>query len=136
MPILKSALVRALLAPILLALVLAACAAGTVARHEQPFGVTAPALTGSDGAVVDAEALAVKKYKMSTVRKHNKKSNCWTVIDRNVYKLTSFVKKHPGGARRIVAICGKNGTAAFRGQHGTGGKANRVLKKYKIGVLA
>ncbi|HEY3548491.1 MAG TPA: cytochrome b5-like heme/steroid binding domain-containing protein, partial [Propionicimonas sp.] len=59
-----------------------------------------------------------------------------SVVGKNVYKLTSFIKKHPGGQKRIIAMCGKNATSKFRGQHGTGGRANATLKKYKIGVLA
>ncbi|HEY3546545.1 MAG TPA: cytochrome b5 domain-containing protein, partial [Propionicimonas sp.] len=59
-----------------------------------------------------------------------------SVVGKNVYKLTSFIKKHPGGQKRIIAMCGKNATSKFRGQHGTGGRANTTLSKYKIGVLA
>ena len=59
-----------------------------------------------------------------------------SVVGKNVYKLTAFIKLHPGGSKRIIAICGTNATTAFRKQHGTVGKANTVLKKYKIGVLA
>ena len=135
MSILKSGLLKALLIPLALALSLAACS-----TQAQP-GAVAPvsgvaAADSSGGSVPAVTTLAVKKYKMSTVKKHHTKTNCWTVIGKNVYKLTKFVKKHPGGSKRIIALCGKNGTNAFRGQHGTGGKANSVLKKYKIGVLA
>ncbi len=38
--------------------------------------------------------------------------------------------------KRIIAMCGKNAASKFRGQHGTGGRANSTMKKYKIGVLA
>jgi cytochrome b involved in lipid metabolism len=79
---------------------------------------------------------AVKHYSMATVTKHNKKTNCWTVVGKNVYKLTGYIKKHPGGSKRVVAMCGKNATAAYRNQHGSAGKAAKALKKYKIGVLA
>lgn len=134
MSILKSTLVRAILIPVALALALTACSAQTLpaAQSAAVSGTTVAADTGT-GTVT---TLAAKKYTMATVRKHHTKSNCWTVIGKNVYKLTKFIKKHPGGSRRIVAICGKNGTAKFRGQHGTGGSANAILKKYKIGVLA
>jgi len=111
---LRSTLARAVVLPILLALSLTACSTGEVT----------------------VQTLAVKKYKMSTVKKHHTKTNCWSVVGKNVYKLTSFIKKHPGGQKRIIAMCGKNATSKFRGQHGTGGRANTTLKKYKIGVLA
>ncbi|MGV8907996.1 MAG: cytochrome b5 domain-containing protein [Propionicimonas sp.] len=135
MSILKSGLIRALLIPLALALSLSACSTQTQPGAVAPAAGVAAADT-SGGSAATVTTLAVKKYKMSTVKKHHTKRNCWTVIGKNVYKLTKFVKKHPGGSRRIIALCGKDGTASFRGQHGTGGRANSVLKRYKIGVLA
>jgi cytochrome b involved in lipid metabolism len=134
MSILKSALVRAILIPVAMALSLTACSAQTqpAAQSAAVAGTTVVADTGT-GVVT---TLAVKKYTMATVKKHHTKSNCWSVVGKNVYKLTSFIKKHPGGQKRIIAMCGKNATSKFRGQHGTGGRANTTLKKYKIGVLA
>jgi cytochrome b involved in lipid metabolism len=134
MSILKSALVRAILIPVAMALSLTACSAQTqpAAQSAAVAGTTIAADAGN-GVVT---TLAVKKYKMATVKKHHTKTNCWSVVGKNVYKLTAFVKKHPGGQSRIVAMCGKNATTKFRGQHGTGGSANTTLKKYKIGVLA
>jgi cytochrome b involved in lipid metabolism len=133
MSILKSALVRAILIPVAMALSLTACSAQTqpAAQSAAVAGTTVVADTGT-GVVT---TLAVKKYTMATVKKHHTKSNCWSVVGKNVYKLTSFIKKHPGGQKRIIAMCGKNATSKFRGQHGSG-RANTTLSKYKIGVLA
>ncbi|HEY3410472.1 MAG TPA: cytochrome b5 domain-containing protein [Propionicimonas sp.] len=131
---LRSNLARAVVLPILLALALTACSTGETATSPQSSTVVAGSQTGTQSVAV--QTLAVKKYKMSTVKKHHTKSNCWSVVGKNVYKLTSFIKKHPGGQKRIIAMCGKNATSKFRGQHGTGGKANSTLSKYKIGVLA
>ena len=135
MSILKSGLIKAILIPLAMALALTACSTQTQPGAVAPVSGVAAA-EASGGAVPAVTTLAVKKYTMATVKKHHTKTNCWTVIGKNVYKLTKFVKKHPGGSKRIIALCGKDGTAAFRGQHGTGGRANSVLKKYKIGVLA
>lgn len=127
----KSRLAKALLVPIVLALTLTT-GLSEASASNLPASSTVVAATGT----VTVSTLAVKKYKMSTVKKHNKKTDCWAVVGKNVYKLTAFIKKHPGGSKRIIAICGTNATTAFRNQHGTTGKANTVLKKYKIGVLA
>jgi cytochrome b involved in lipid metabolism len=125
-----SALAKALLIPIAAALAFTATTAEASASAPSTSAVVAV------GSATTVHTLAVKKYKMSTVKKHNKKSSCWVVISKNVYNLTGFIKKHPGGAKRIIAICGKDATKAFRNQHGTGGRPNAVLKTYKIGVLA
>lgn len=78
---------------------------------------------------------ATKYYTKSQVARHNTAGNCWTIIGTDVYNLTGFVHKHPGGSKRIIRLCGKNGTSSFRGQHGSGGRANTLLKSYKIGKL-
>jgi len=118
--------------PIVLALTLTAGLSDASAANVAASSTVAAAASGT----FTVSPLAVKKYKMSTVKKHNKKTDCWAVVGKNVYKLTAFIKLHPGGSKRIIAICGTNATSAFRKQHGTTGKANTVLKKYKIGVLA
>ncbi len=123
----KSALARVLLIPITLAVSL------TVGLSSATVSVAAAPTTV---ATTTIHPTAVKHYKMATVKKHNKKTNCWTVVGKNVYKLTKYIKKHPGGSKRIVAMCGKDATAAYRNQHGSTGKAAKALKKYKIGVLA
>ena len=71
----------------------------------------------------------------SEVAKHSSATSCWSSINGNVYDMTSYVNKHPGGAGVIKAICGKDGTQAFNGQHrGEGAPAN-VLTGLLVGPL-
>jgi cytochrome b involved in lipid metabolism len=87
--------------------------------------------TSGRGALV-----STRSYSKSTVAKHNKASDCWTIVDGKVYNLTKFVAKHPGGRKRIIRMCGRDASAAFHGQHSSGSRANTVvLKRYKIGTL-
>lgn len=76
-----------------------------------------------------------KSYTMAQVAKHNTATDCWTVVNKKVYNVTGWVNKHPGGSRVITAMCGRDGTAMFRGEHGTSGKPSSVLAAYQIGVL-
>ncbi len=75
-------------------------------------------------------------YTMAQVRKHANAASCWTVISGNVYDLTKWVNRHPGGRARILSLCGKDGTAAFRAEHGKEKQPNQVLAGYKLGPLA
>jgi cytochrome b involved in lipid metabolism len=75
------------------------------------------------------------KYTMAQVKQHNKASNCWTVVGKNVYKLTAWIPKHPGGSGVVVAMCGKNGTNLYNSKHRTDPIAKGTLAKYKIGTL-
>lgn len=60
-------------------------------------------------------------YTTAQVATHNTSSDCWVIVNGNVYNLTSFISQHPGGASAIISECGKNGTTAFNnGPHGSG----------------
>lgn len=71
----------------------------------------------------------------SEVKTHNLKSDCWSIVNANVYNLTSYVKSHPGGASVIANICGKDGSKAFVNQHNTQGKPNNVLSSFLLGPV-
>lgn len=75
-------------------------------------------------------------YTMALVATHNSSSSCWSVIDGNVYDLTSWIPQHPGGQQAILGLCGKDGTAAFHGQHDDAKRQADILATMKIGVLA
>jgi cytochrome b involved in lipid metabolism len=75
-------------------------------------------------------------YTLAEVQAHGTPADCWSIVSGNVYDLTNWEDKHPGGARRIVRMCGKDATADFRDEHGTGGKPNSTLATYQIGTLA
>lgn len=43
------------------------------------------------------------------VAKHNSRKSCWILLDSNVYDVTSFLSKHPGGAAMILKQAGSVG---------------------------
>ncbi|MBU6310484.1 hypothetical protein KGO06_00925 [Patescibacteria group bacterium] len=69
------------------------------------------------------------------VARHADRSSCWSSINGFVYDLTSWIDRHPGGASRIVSICGKDGSAAFGRAHGMQENAEAALSQFKIGNL-
>ncbi len=56
---------------------------------------------------------------MADVAKHNTQQDCWAAVDGDVYDLTSWISRHPGGADKIIPLCGTDASAAFRNQHGS-----------------
>jgi uncharacterized membrane protein len=70
------------------------------------------------------------------VSQHVTPDDCWTIIDGAVYDMTPFLNQHPGGSAAIAGLCGGDGTAGFRGQHGGASAPNSQLESLKIGVLA
>jgi cytochrome b involved in lipid metabolism len=77
-----------------------------------------------------------KKYTMKQVRKHNKATDCWSVVNKGVYNLTAWIPKHPGGPALVTAMCGTKGTTLYKSQHAGDAVAAGVLKGYRIGRLA
>ena len=77
-----------------------------------------------------------KALTAAEVALHSTSSDCWSVVNGNVYDLTSFVNRHPGGSGNINLMCGKDATIAFTGQHGSGGRPNNELSNLLLGPLS
>ena len=72
---------------------------------------------------------------MAEVATHNSASDCWSAIDGKVYNLTSWIDRHPGGAVVIKALCGKDGSAGFNGQHQGQRRPADELTRFLLGDL-
>lgn len=92
---------------------------------------TAP--TTSD--VADAPPPTPNTYTSAQVATHNTESSCWASVGGNVYDLTSWVSRHPGGSKAIINLCGIDATAKFEGKHGGSSAAKAALALLKMGTL-
>lgn len=84
---------------------------------------------------ISNQGSSTKSYALSEVAQHKSSSSCWSAIDGNVYDLTKWINQHPGGSGVIKAICGKDGSAAFNGQHAGQNRPANELARFKIGAL-
>ncbi len=98
---------------------------------NEPVATTTP-----NNPATSTPSTSAGTYTMAQVATHASASSCWSIIDGNVYDLTTWIPQHPGGPQRITALCGKDGTAAFHGQHADAKKQADILVTFKIGVLA
>jgi cytochrome b involved in lipid metabolism len=73
---------------------------------------------------------------LDEVSKHANKTSCYTIINSNVYDLTTWIDKHPGGPQRILSICGKDGSSNFEQKHGEDSRAKTILAGFQVGILA
>lgn len=55
-----------------------------------------------------------KIYTLDDVAKHGKETDCWMVIEKKVYDLTTYLTKHPVGSAIMVPWCGIEATAGMR----------------------
>lgn len=91
--------------------------------------------TVSPGATVATPAAEQKNYTMAEVAPHNNQNDCWLVIDKNVYNVTTFIPDHPGG-EQILKGCGKDATSLFQGERKhQGPDAQDLLPQFKIGQV-
>ena len=81
-------------------------------------------------------ASTTRLFILSDVITHKDRTSCYTIINNDVYDLTTWIGKHPGGEQKILNICGKDGTVKFDKQHGTDKSKNDILTLFQIGVLA
>lgn len=72
-------------------------------------------------------------YTLNEIKKHNKKTDAWIIINKKVYNITDWIKKHPGGLI-IMRGVGKDATNLFN-SIGHSDHAKKILKTYYIGVL-
>jgi len=68
-----------------------------------------------------------KSISPSEVSAHNTvEKGLYIIIDSDVYDMTGFVDEHPGGAKILKRVGGKDASKQFWKYHNEG-----VLKKYK-----
>mmetsp|Transcript_8487 Transcript_8487/g.19525 ORF Transcript_8487/g.19525 Transcript_8487/m.19525 type:complete len:413 (+) Transcript_8487:41-1279(+) len=54
---------------------------------------------------------------MAEVKKHNKRDDCWMVLDKGVYNVTPYMDYHPGGVDELMRAAGDDGTGLFNEIH-------------------
>ena len=89
--------------------------------------------------IVNSSNNVEKTYTLSEVMNHNTKNNCWLIIEGNVYDITKFVSRHPGG-EIIVSACGTDATEKFNRRPGKGTShsalARKTLSDLRLGSLS
>ncbi len=88
--------------------------------------------SGNGGSGNGAEGI----FTLAEVADHADRSSCWAAINGNVYDLTTWIGQHPGGADRILSICGTDATAAFTTQHNGQQRPEAELATFQIGTLS
>ncbi len=118
---------------------LAACSSGsaptTSAAAPASSSASSPAANSPSASASASGASAAKTFTMAEVATHNSQQDCWAVVDGNVYNLTSWISRHPGGPDKIIPLCGTDATANFHGQHDDQARPNDQLATFKLGTL-
>ncbi len=73
---------------------------------------------------------------MSELSLHNSKTDCWQLINGQVYDLSAYTASgvHPGGDK-ILQGCGQDATSLFQSIGKHNGKATAMLPNYLLGPI-
>ncbi|KAL3854986.1 hypothetical protein ACJMK2_014218 [Sinanodonta woodiana] len=74
-------------------------------------------------------------FSWEEIKTHDVKEKPWLVIEGEVYDITNWIKKHPGGNRVIGFYAGQDATDAFQAFHNDLNYVKKYLKPLNIGKL-
>jgi len=74
-------------------------------------------------------------YSWTEVRRHNKKGDCWIVVNENVYNMSQFQQIHPGGSKIVAHYSGQDASEVFQAFHKDYERVNYFKKLYHIGRI-
>ncbi|XP_058264237.1 fatty acid desaturase 2-like [Hemibagrus wyckioides] len=76
------------------------------------------------------------QYTWEEVQKHNRTGDQWLVIERKVYNVSEWTKRHPGGSRVLEHYIGEDATDAFTAFHPDRRYVRKFMKPLLLGELA
>ncbi|CAL1708059.1 unnamed protein product [Somion occarium] len=87
---------------------------GAVAGH---LGGDASATKSSEEKKAEEAPSGGNAFSVEEVAKHNKKDDCWVIVDGQVLDVTNFLPDHPGGEKAILLYAGRDATEEFNMLH-------------------
>lgn len=118
----KIAITLSIIVVVIVALVIfmphASNAPAPVATEETVVEQATTSAAPTTPSASNTSSSSAKSYTKAEVATHATTASCWTIINGNVYDVTSWISQHPGGSQAIKGLCGIDGSAAFNGQHG------------------
>lgn len=112
----------------------------TTSTTPTPSESTTPSTTTTQPAPTVTESTptvspTVSGVTASELALHNSKADCWVVYKNEVYDVTKYLPKHPGGTLAISKHCGTlNFEKAFKGQHGTSKEKTLASNSINMGA--
>ncbi|KAB5565890.1 hypothetical protein PHYPO_G00246710 [Pangasianodon hypophthalmus] len=82
------------------------------------------------------ESGSCAQYTWEEVQKHNRRGDQWLVIERKVYNVSEWTKRHPGGRRVLAHYAGEDATDAFTAFHPDQRFVRKFMKPLLLGELA
>ncbi|XP_012941605.1 fatty acid desaturase 2 [Aplysia californica] len=77
----------------------------------------------------------LKEVTWGEVKEKTSKDAMWVVIDNEVYNITNWVKRHPGGERVLKHYAGQDATDASKAFHNDLGLVKKYMKPIHVGSV-
>jgi cytochrome b involved in lipid metabolism len=61
--------------------------------------------------------IGIRYIPISEVKKHNTRTDCWTILRGKVYDITPYLEFHPGGIDKLMLGAGRDCTQLFDKYH-------------------
>ncbi|KAF5383433.1 hypothetical protein D9757_006149 [Collybiopsis confluens] len=74
-------------------------------------------------------------WSLSDVAGHSNASSCWIIIKNQVYDVTEFLSRHPGGPSIILRYAGRDATSAYEPIHPTDAIQRSLSSSQCLGPL-
>ena len=72
----------------------------------------------------------------SELAEHSTASDAWIVIDDQVYDVSSFAQRHPGGAKLLLFFKGQDASDAFHSFHANDtARPEAIMPKLRVGTF-
>jgi len=91
-------------------------------------------LTNSQNSIVNTNSSATS-LTLVELAKHNSPTDCWQLINGQVYDLTSYISSGTHPNNQINDGCGQEATALFASIAKHNGKAEAMLPRYLLGPI-
>lgn len=76
-----------------------------------------------------------QSFKWEEIKSHDSQNDRWIVIEGEVYDVTNWSKRHPGGSRMIGHYAGQDATEAFNAFHNDVTQVKKYLKPIHLGAV-
>lgn len=71
-------------------------------------------------------------YSIEEVMKHNQPNNCWIIVNKHVYDVSTFINNHPGGIYCLIKKTGENREQDIKFHSET---AKKLMRQFHIGMI-
>lgn len=76
-----------------------------------------------------------QEFTWQQVAEHNTAKSAWVIVRDDVYDVTEWIDRHPGGREILLLAIGRDVTDLMTSYHPFTDKADKMLAMYKIGTL-